>query len=154
MVDLGKRIQEDLVISMKSRDEMRLGTLRMLKAALQLAQVEKGKDKELAEEEILAVVQRLIKQRREASEQYRSHGVADRADRELDEARILEGYMPEQLGDEEIASMALEAAIQAGAKGPRDMGRVMGILMPKVKGRAEGARVRAAVSKILEQGLL
>ena len=56
MVDLGKRIQEDLVISMKSRDEMRLGTLRMLKAALQLAQVEKGKDKELAEEEILAVI--------------------------------------------------------------------------------------------------
>jgi len=153
-VDLGKRIQEDLVISMKSRDEMRLGTLRMLKAALQLAQVEKGKDKELAEEEILAIVQRLIKQRREASEQYRAHGVADRADRELDEARILEGYMPEQLGDEELASMALEAAIQAGAKGPRDMGRVMGILMPLVKGRAEGGRVRTAVSQILEQGLL
>lgn len=153
-MDLGKRIQEDLVISMKSRDEMRLGTLRMLKAALQLAQVEKGKDKELAEEEILAVVQRLIKQRREASEQYRTHGVPDRADRELDEARILEGYMPEQLGDEELVSMALEAAIQAGAKNPRDMGRVMGILMPKVKGRAEGGRVRAAVTQILEQGRL
>jgi len=153
-VDLEKRIQEDLVISMKSRDEMRLGTLRMLKAALQLVQVEKGKDKELAEEEILAVVQRLIKQRREASEQYRAHGVADRADRELDEARILEGYMPEQLGDEELASMALEAAIQAGAKSPRDMGRVMGILMSKVKGKAEGGRVRAAVTQILEQGRL
>jgi uncharacterized protein YqeY len=154
VVDLGKRIQEDLVISMKSRDEMRLGTLRMLKAALQLAQVEKGKGKELAEEEILAVVQRLIKQRREASEQYRAHGISDRADRELDEARILQGYMPEQLGDEELASMALEAAIQAGAKGPRDMGRVMGILMSKVKGRAEGGRVRAAVTQILEQGRL
>jgi len=153
-VDLGKRIQEDLVISMKSRDEMRLGTLRMLKAALQLAQVDKGKDKELAEEEILAVVQRLIKQRREASEQYRAHGVADRADRELEEARILEGYMPEQLGEEELASMVHEAAIQAGATGPRDMGRVMGILMPKVKGRAEGGRVRAAVSEILEKGRL
>lgn len=153
-MDLEKRIQEDLVISMKSRDEMRLGTLRMLKAALQLVQVEKGKDKELAEEEILAVVQRLIKQRREASEQYRAHGVADRADRELDEARILEGYMPEQLGDEELASMALEAAIQAGAKSPRDMGRVMGILMSKVKGKAEGGRVRAAVTQILEQGRL
>ncbi len=153
-MDLGKRIQEDLLISMKSRDEMRLSTLRMLKAALQLAQVEKGKDKELAEEEILAVVQRLIKQRREASEQYRSHGVFDRADRELDEARILERYMPEQLGDEELASMALEAAIQAGAKSPRDMGRVMGILMPKVKGRAEGGRARAVVTQILEQGRL
>ena len=154
MVDLGKRIQEDLVHSMKSRDELRLGTLRMLKAALQLAQVEKGKAKELAEEEILVVVQRLIKQRREASEQYRAHGVADRADLELEEARILEGYMPDQLEDQEIAALALEAAIQAGAKGPRDMGRVMGILMPKVKGKAEGGRVRAAVSEILEHGRL
>jgi uncharacterized protein YqeY len=153
-VDLGKRIQEDLVFSMKSRDEIRLGTLRLLKAALQLAQVEKGKGTELAEEEILAVVQRLIKQRREASEQYRAHGVADRAERELDEARILEAYMPEQLGDEELASLALEAATEAGAKTSRDMGRVMGILMPKVKGRAEGGRVRAAVSQILEKGRL
>ena len=153
-MDLGKRIQEDLVFSMKSRDEIRLGTLRLLKAALQLAQVEKGKGTELAEEEILAVVQRLIKQRREASEQYRAHGVADRAERELDEARILEAYMPEQLGDEELASLALEAATQAGAKTSRDMGRVMGILMPKVKGRAEGGRVREAVSQILEKGRL
>lgn len=150
-MDLGKRIQEDLVHSMKNRDEMRLGTLRLLKAALQLAQVEKGKDKELAEEEILAVVQRLIKQRREASEQYRAHGANERADSELDEARILEEYMPEQLGDEEIASMALEAALSVGAQGPRDMGRVMGILMPKLKGRAEGGRVKAAVSRVLEQ---
>ena len=150
-MDLGKRIQEDLVHSMKNRDEMRLGTLRLLKAALQLAQVEKGKDKELAEDEILAVVQRLIKQRREASEQYRAHGATERADSELDEARILEEYMPEQLGDEEIASMALEAALSVGAQGPRDMGRVMGILMPKLKGRAEGGRVRAAVSRVLEQ---
>jgi len=150
-VDLGKRIQEDLVHSMKNRDEMRLGTLRLLKAALQLAQVEKGKDKELAEDEILAVVQRLIKQRREASEQYRAHGATERADSELDEARILEEYMPEQLEDEEIASMALEAALSVGAQGPRDMGRVMGILMPKLKGRAEGGRVRAAVSRVLEQ---
>lgn len=150
-MDLGKRIQEDLVHSMKNRDEMRLGTLRLLKAAIQLAQVEKGKDKELAEDEILAVVQRLIKQRREASEQYRAHGATERADSELDEARILEEYMPEQLGDEEIASMALEAALSVGAQGPRDMGRVMGILMPKLKGRAEGGRVRAAVSRVLEQ---
>lgn len=68
-MNLGTRIQEDLVLSMKNREELRLGTLRMLKAAIQLAQVEKGKSKELTEEEILAVVQRLIKQRRDASEQ-------------------------------------------------------------------------------------
>lgn len=151
-MDLGKRIQEDLVLSMKNREELRLGTLRMLKAALQLAQVEKGKDKELTEEEILAVVQKLIKQRREASEQYRAHGVEDRAERELEEARVLEGYMPEQLTDAEIETMAREALVSANASGPRDMGKVMGLLMPKVKGRAEGTRVREAVSRLLQEG--
>jgi len=151
-VNLGTRIQEDLVLSMKQRDELRLGTLRMLKAALQLAQVEKGKDRELSDEEILAVVQRLIKQRREASEQYRAHGVQDRADSELEEARILEGYMPEQLTDAEIEDMAREAVTVANAAGPRDMGKVMGLLMPKVKCRAEGGRVRETVSRLLKDG--
>lgn len=152
-MDLGKRVQEDLVQSMKSRDEKRLSTLRLLKAALQLAQVEKGKDRELSEEEVLVVVQRLIKQRREASEQYRAHGVEDRANQELEEAHILEAYLPEQLSDEEIAVMAREAAVSAKAQGPRDMGKVMGILMPKLKGKAEGGRVRSVVSRLLEKEL-
>jgi len=149
-VDLGKRIQEDLVLSMKNREELRLGTLRMLKAAIQLAQVEKGKSKELTEEEILAVVQRLIKQRREASEQYLAHGVKDRSDSELEEARILEGYMPEQLTDAELEGMAREAVSAVNAAGPRDMGKVMGLLMPKVKGKAEGGRVRETVARLLQ----
>ena len=109
-------------------------------------------DGSAANEEILAVVQRLIKQRREASEQYRAHGVQDRADRELEEARILEGYMPEQLTDAEIEDMAREAVTVANAAGPRDMGKVMGLLMPKVKGRAEGGRVRETVSRLLKEG--
>lgn len=149
-MDLGKRIQEDLVLSMKNREELRLGTLRMLKAAIQLAQVEKGKGKELTEEEILALVQRLIKQRREASEQYLAHGVKDRADRELEEVRILEGYMPEQLTDSELEGLAREAVTAANAVGPRDMGKVMGLLMPKVKGKAEGGRVRETVARLLQ----
>lgn len=149
-MDLGKRIQEDLVLSMKNREELRLGTLRMLKAAIQLAQVEKGKSKELTEEEILAVVQRLIKQRREASEQYLAHGVKDRSDSELEEARILEGYMPEQLTDAELEGMAREAVSAVNAAGPRDMGKVMGLLMPKVKGKAEGGRVRETVARLLQ----
>jgi len=149
-LDLGKRIQEDLVLSMKNREELRLGTLRMLKAAIQLAQVEKGKSKELTEEEILAVVQRLIKQRRDASEQYLAHGVKDRSDSELEEARILEGYMPEQLTDAELEGMAREAVSAVNAAGPRDMGKVMGLLMPKVKGKAEGGRVRETVARLLQ----
>ena len=149
-MDRGKRIQEDLVLSMKNREELRLGTLRMLKAAIQLAQVEKGKSKELTEEEILAVVQRLIKQRRDASEQYLAHGVKDRSDSELEEARILEGYMPEQLTDAELEGMAREAVSAVNAAGPRDMGKVMGLLMPKVKGKAEGGRVRETVARLLQ----
>ena len=150
-MSLGKRIQEDLVLSMKNREETRLSTLRMLKAALQLAQVEKGKGNDLTDEEVLVVVQRLIKQRREASEQYRDHGVEDRAKQELEEACILEAYLPEQLSDGEIALLAREAAIASGAQGPRDMGKGMASLMPKVEGKAEGSRVRAAVSQLLEK---
>ncbi len=152
-MELQNRIQQDLVQSMKDRDELRLGTLRMLKAALQLAQVEKGKNEPLSDEDVLSVIQRLIKQRREACEQYRAHGAEDRAVRELEEAKILETYRPEQLKDSEIEAMALEAALSVGAKDSRDMGKVMGVLMPKVKGKAEGSRVREAVARLLEKGL-
>ncbi len=150
-MSLEMRIQEDLVHSMKARDELRLGTLRMLKAALQLAHVEKGKENQLAEEEVITVIQRLIKQRREAADQYRAHGAAERAESELDEARILEGYLPEQLDDEALTVLVNEAVSQLGAKGPRDMGKVMGVLMPKVKGRADGNRVRGIVGQVLGQ---
>jgi uncharacterized protein YqeY len=138
---------------MKDRDELRLGTLRMLKAALQLAQVEKGKADPLSDDDVLSVIQRLIKQRKEASEQYRAHGAEERAARELEEARILETYRPEQLTDPEIEALAKEAALSVGAQSPRDMGKVMGALMPKVKGKADGSRVREAVAKLLEKGL-
>lgn len=152
-MELQNRIQQDLVQAMKNRDELRLGTLRMLKAALQLAQVEKGKDDPLSDGDVLAVIQRLIKQRKEASEQYRTHGAEERATRELEEARILEAYRPEQLTDLEIEAMAREIALSIGAQGPRDMGKVMGALMPKVRGKADGSRVKETVAKLLEKGL-
>ncbi|WP_352426279.1 GatB/YqeY domain-containing protein [Aminomonas paucivorans] len=146
---LVERVQSELVAAMKRRDELSLSVLRMLKSAIQLAQVEKGRDAVLTDEEVVTLVQRLVKQRQEAAEQYRAGGAADRADRELEEARFLHGYLPEQLSDEELESLTRQVAQDTGAASPKDLGKVMGRVMPLVKGRAEGNRVRAAALKVL-----
>ncbi|EFQ23449.1 hypothetical protein Apau_1022 [Aminomonas paucivorans DSM 12260] len=146
---LVERVQSELVAAMKRRDELSLSVLRMLKSAIQLAQVEKGRDAVLTDEEVVTLVQRLVKQRQEAAEQYRAGGAADRADRELEEARFLQGYLPEQLSDEELESLTRRVAQDTGAASPKDLGKVMGRVMPLVKGRAEGNRVRAAALKVL-----
>ena len=143
------QIQSDLVQAMKDKDDVKLAVLRMLKSAVQLAQVEKGKDAEFTDDDVLLIVRRLIKQRNEAAELYKSGGAADRAERELAEAKILEVYQPAQLKDEELEKLVAEAAQSAGASGPKDMGRVMGKAMAAVKGQADGNRVRRAVQKYL-----
>lgn len=143
------QIQSDLVQAMKDKDDVKLAVLRMLKSAVQVAQVEKGKDAEFTDDDVLLIVRRLIKQRNEAAELYKSGGAADRAERELAEAKILEVYQPAQLKDEELEKLVAEAAQSAGASGPKDMGRVMGKAMAAVKGQADGNRVRRAVQKYL-----
>ncbi|MDO4952986.1 MAG: GatB/YqeY domain-containing protein [Synergistaceae bacterium] len=143
------QIQSDLVQAMKDKDDVKLAVLRMLKSAVQLAQVEKGKDAEFTDDDVFLIVRRLIKQRSEAAELYRSGGAADRAERELAEAKILEVYQPAQLNDEELEKFVAEAARIVGAAGPKDMGRVMGKAMAAVKGQADGNRVRQAVQKYL-----
>ena len=149
MPDLVLRIQNDLVAAMKKRDELSLSVLRMLKSAIQMAQIEKGRDLALSEDEVLVIVRRLIKQRNEAAEMYRSGGAQDRADRELDEAKVLDSYQPEQLSDEEIEKIVTDILSLIGATGPKDMGKVMGKAVAAVKGRAEGERVKNMVLKHL-----
>ena len=149
MSSLAARVQSDLVAAMKHKDELTISVLRMLKSSIQLMQVEKGKDHELTDDDVLILVRRLIKQRAEAAEMYRSGGADDRAERELAEAKVLEGYQPAQLSDEEIAQLVAQIADETGAKGPKDMGRVMGKAMAAVKGRADGNRVKAAVQQHL-----
>lgn len=150
MTDLEKRISDDLIAAMKARREVALSSLRMLKAELQKAKTGKGHEGDLTEDEIVALIQRLVKQRRETAEQYLSVGAKDRADEEAVEAAFLETYLPAQLSDSEIARYVEEAANQVKASGPRDMGRVMGSVMGAVKGRADGKRVREAVQKYLQ----
>ncbi|MCW1712342.1 MULTISPECIES: GatB/YqeY domain-containing protein [Synergistaceae] len=153
MSDLLLRIQNDLVDAMKKRDDLRLSVLRMLKSAAQMAQIEKGKDIPLTDDEVLVLVRRLIKQRNEAAEMYRSGGAPDRAQTELDEIKVLDSYQPEQLPEEEIIRIVAEISSQVGASGPKDMGKVMGKAMAEVKGRADGGKVKDLVLKHLSSML-
>ena len=153
MSDLLLRIQNDLVDAMKKREDLRLSVLRMLKSAAQMAQIEKGKDIPLTDDEVLVLVRRLIKQRNEAAEMYRSGGAPDRAQTELDEIKVLDSYQPEQLPEEEIIRIVAEISSQVGASGPKDMGKVMGKAMAEVKGRADGGKVKDLVLKHLSSML-
>ena len=142
-----------MVEAMKMRDDLRLSVLRMLKSAAQMAQIEKGKDIPLTDDEVLVLVRRLIKQRNEAAEMYRSGGAPDRAQTELDEIKVLDSYQPEQLPEEEIIRIVAEISSQVGASGPKDMGKVMGKAMAEVKGRADGGKVKDLVLKHLSSML-
>lgn len=144
------KVAADLVVAMKARDELTVSVLRMLKAEFQKAQADKGRAAELTEEDAQALVRRLVKQRREAAEQYRAAGASDRAEEELREVPVLEKYLPAQLGDDELDAMIRAAAEKAGAVSPKDMGKLMGVLMPMVAGRADGKRVKERATAWLE----
>jgi len=143
------KIAADLTAAMKAREELKLGVLRMLKAEFQKAQADKGKASELTEEEAMALLRRLVKQRKEAAEQYEAAGVPERAKEELREAAVLEEYLPVQLGDNELNSMIKECAEKVSAGSAKDMGKLMGVLMPMLAGRADGKRVKEKAAEYL-----
>ncbi|MFP4481789.1 MAG: GatB/YqeY domain-containing protein [Thermovirgaceae bacterium] len=146
-----ERLQHDLVDAMKRRDRAVVDNIRLIKAALENLKAEKGRTVPIEEEDIIAMLRRLIKQRREAAGQYRSGGAPDRADRELEEAEFIEGYLPEQMSDEEIAAKARKVIIDICAAGPSDIGKIMGKLMPEIGGKADGSRVKSIVAALLKE---
>lgn len=146
---LTQDITHDLTQAMKAREEPKLSTLRMLKAELQKLQADKGKGVEITDEDVYAVIRRLIKQRKDAAEQYRAGGAEDRAESELAEVKILEPYLPKQLSDEEIDAMISESAKELGVSTPKDMGKLMKAVMSKAKGQADGSRVKERVNAFL-----
>ena len=148
---LTEQIAADLTAAMKAREEPRLSTLRMLKAELQKFQADKGRSYEITDEDAQGIIRRLIKQRRDAAEQYRSGGAEDRAKAELAEVEILNPYLPAQMDDATLDALVAEAAKEAGASSPRDMGKLMKVLMPKVAGRAEGAKVKERATAFLNK---
>jgi len=142
-----ERIEGELKDAARARDKHRLGTLRMLKSALQYREIEIGK--ELSDADVVQVAQTLIKQRRDAAGQFKSGGRPELAQNEEAEIVVLESFLPKQLGDDELAQLAREAVAETGATDAKGMGAVMKALMPKIAGRAEGKRVSDAVKAAL-----
>jgi uncharacterized protein YqeY len=145
---LKEKLQRDLKEAMKNRDEIRLRTLRMVLTALKNFEVEKMK--EASDEDVIEVIQKEAKKRREAIEEYKKAGREDLATAEAEELAILEEYLPEQLSEDEIRKIAFEIIKKVGATSPKDLGKVMREIMPKIKGRADGKLVNRIVRGILE----
>ena len=151
MSALKDQLRADLTTSMKARDTERSGTLRMLMTAIGNAEVA-GKDRvELNDEQVLAVLATEAKKRREAAVAFDEGGRTEMADKERSELEVIVTYLPEQLSDAEIADIVTKAVEQTGAagEGMKAMGKVMGIVSPQVKGRADGGAVAAEVRRQL-----
>ena len=147
MSELKDRLRNDLTASMKARDSMRSSTLRLLLTSVTNAEVSGKAQRELSDDDIIGVLSTEAKKRREAAEAYEAAGRADSATKERAEADIITGYLPAQLDDAEISQLVSEtiAALGVAGEGMRALGRVMGALQPRVKGRADGGAVAAEV---------
>jgi uncharacterized protein len=136
---LQERVNQDLTAAMRARDTVRLGALRLLKTALTNKAVEKGRD--LDDAEAQQVISTLIKQRRESIEQFEKGGRADLAEKEAAEIAVLEAYQPPPVTEAELAAVIEEAVKETGAASPKDMGKVMKAIMPRLAGRTVDGRV-------------
>ena len=144
---LHARLEAAMRDSMRARDERRTTTLRMALSAAHNQRIARGR--ELTDDEVVDVVGREVKQRRESIEVYRGAGRDDRAAEEEAEVAILAEFLPEQLTDDEITALARAAIGESGASGPADTGKVMGRVVPQTKGRADGRRVSEIVRGLL-----
>jgi uncharacterized protein YqeY len=138
-----ERLKNDLTTAMKAGERERVGTLRLLLSELQKAAKDGGGDE-------LAVLRRERKRRHESARAFRDGGRPELADQEESEAVVIEGYLPAELSDEDLRAMVSAAVAESGASGPKDMGRVMPLVMDSVQGRADGRRVSDLVRKALQ----
>jgi uncharacterized protein YqeY len=145
---LNDQVSADIAAAMKARDASRLSALRMLKAAVMNKSVEKGRD--LEDAEVLQVVASLVKQRRDSIEQFSKAGRSDLVEKETGELAVLQAYLPPSATPEEIDAAVAEAVAETGASSPRDVGKVMKAVMPKLAGKnADGKAVNEAVRRTL-----
>jgi uncharacterized protein len=141
-VSLLEQVQDDVKVALKAGERARVNALRLVASELQKAAKENGATE-------VEVLQRERKRRLEAAEAFRGGGRTDLAEGEEREAEIIAGYLPEQLSDEELGAIVGDAVAESGASSPQEMGKVMALVMPQVKGRADGKRVSAAVKERL-----
>jgi hypothetical protein len=146
-VSLKAKITEDMKAAMKAREAERLSAIRLILAAIKQLEVDERKD--LSDPEVISVIEKMIKQRRDSIAQFQAAGRKDLADKETFELGLLSSYLPLQLSEEEIASEVASIVAQMGAKNVSDMGKVMGLLKAKLAGRADMAKVSTLVKKKL-----
>ena len=143
MSEIRNQLTDAMKAAMRAKDSVRLGTIRMLQAALK--QVEVDERIELDDARILAILDKQLKQRTDASKQYREAGRDDLADKEDAEIEVIREFLPKPLSDDEIATLIDEAISQTGASSMQDMGKVMGLLKPKLQGRADMGKVSGQI---------
>lgn len=147
-MSLNETLTEHMKEAMKTKDKVRLSVIRMIRAALQNEAINKGV-KTLSEVDELSVLAREVKQRNDSLEQFKKAGRDDLVKQVEKELEILKAYMPDPLSDEELEDLIKQAIEQTGATDKKDFGKVMGVVMPQVKGKADGARVQKLVQKLL-----
>lgn len=149
MATLKDQLRADLTDAIKSRDELRSATIRLALTAITTEEVAGAAARELSDEEVVRVIAHEAKKRREAAEAFAAAGRDAQAERERAEGALLDGYLPAQLSDDELAGLVAAAIVETGADSPRAMGQVMKVLTPRIAGRAEGGRVAAEVRRQL-----
>ncbi len=140
-------IDQDLIEALKGGNKQKVTVLRGLKSDIKYRQIETRE--ELTDEQVTEVLASSAKKRRESIEQYAAAGRQDLVDKENFELDVIQGYLPEQLSEDELRTLVTEAIAESGAESPKDMGKVMKILMPRIKGKADGKLVNKLVSEIL-----
>ena len=146
---LEQQIQKDIMTAMKAKDQIRLNAVRSIKSAILLAKTAEGASGELTDGDIVKLIQKLAKQRKEAAEQYVAAGRQELADNELAEAEVLATYLPKQLTPEEVEAKLKEIIAEVGASAPSDMGKVMGVATKRLAGLADGKTISGIVRKLL-----
>lgn len=147
-MELAEKIQEAIKEAMKARNKDKLEALRAVKSAILLANTQSG-NKKMTEQDELRMLQKLVKQRKDSANIYIQQGRKDLADKELFEASVIEEYLPESMSQEELEKTVQEIVNKTGAQSMKDMGKVMGIAMKELAGKADGKEISAVVKKIL-----
>ncbi len=146
---LEQQIQTDMVAAMKAKETVRLAAIRGIKAAILLAKTAEGSNGELTDADIVKIIQKLVKQRKESAEQYNQAGRPELAENELAEAAAMEVYLPKQLSEEEVKTELVKIIAETGASKPSDMGKVMGVATKRLAGIADGKLISTIVKSLL-----
>ncbi|ALP52134.1 glutamyl-tRNA amidotransferase [Candidatus Tenderia electrophaga] len=135
MPALKDRIQDDMKSAMRAKDKARLGTIRLILAAIKQKEIDERIS--LDDDQVLALLEKMVKQRRDSIKHYQDAGRQELADKEQEEIVILQAYLPEQMDSAKLEAVIAEVIAATGASGPQDMGKVMGVLKPRIQGRAD-----------------